>query len=251
MRERASAIYVGELRHRRFVPKLHSFRYRLHMLYLDLDELGHVFEDHLLWSIERRNWVSWHRADYLGDPELPLREAVLARVEAALGQRPTGPVRMLTQLRYLGLCFNPVTFYYCFAKDASRVEAIVAEVTNTPWDERHAYVLGRATADIADNGTQRWQFDKQLHVSPFMTMDHRYDWRFTEPGRSLVVHMENHREGQRWFDATLTMQRRELDRASLAQSLLHHPFMTGKVAAAIYWQAARLWLRGMPFHDHP
>jgi DUF1365 family protein len=248
---RASAIYVGELRHRRFVPKTSAFRYPLHMLYLDLDELEHAFDGRWLWSIERRNWVSWRRSDYLGDPAVPLREAVLARVEAVVGERPTGPVRVLTQLRYLGFCFNPVTFYYCFDADAQRVEAIVAEITNTPWNERHAYVLARSAGTVAANGTQRWQFDKDFHISPFMDMQHRYDWRFSTPGRGLVVHMENHREGQRWFDATLTMRRRELDERSLAHSLLRHPFMTAEVAGAIYWQAARLWLRGVPFHAHP
>jgi DUF1365 family protein len=251
MLERASAIYVGELRHRRFVPKASAFRYQLHMLYLDLDELERVFDGRWLWSVERRNWVSWRRSDYLGDPSVPLREAVLARVEAAVGERPAGPVRVLTQLRYLGFSFNPVTFYYCFDADAQHVEAIVAEITNTPWNERHAYVLARGSATVAANGTQRWQFDKDFHISPFMDMQHRYDWRFSAPGRSLVVHMENHREGLRWFDATLTMQRRELDERSLARSLLRHPFMPAEVAAAIYWQAALLWLRGVPFHAHP
>jgi DUF1365 family protein len=251
MPERASAIYVGELRHRRFVPSASGFRYPLHMVYLDLDELEHVFDGRWLWSVERRNWAAWRRSDYLGDRGVPLREAVLARVEAAVGERPAGPVRVLTQLRYLGFCFNPVTFYYCFDAGAQRVEAIVAEITNTPWNERHAYVLARAAATVAVNGTQRWQFDKDFHVSPFMAMDHRYDWRFSAPGRGLVVHMENHREGARWFDATLTMRRSELDERSLARALLRHPFMTGEVAAAIYWQAARLWLRGVPFHAHP
>jgi DUF1365 family protein len=251
MPDRASAIYVGELRHRRFVPKLHAFRYRLHMLYLDLDELEHAFDGRWLWSVERRNWATFRRRDYLGDPAVPLREAVLARVEAALGERPTGPVRVLTQLRYLGFCFNPVTFYYCFDATAQHVEAIVAEITNTPWNERHAYVLGRDAADVSANGTQRWQFDKDFHVSPFLSMDHRYDWRFSAPGRALVVHMENHREGLRWFDATLTMRRCELDERSLARTLLRHPFMTGKIAMAIYWQAALLWLRRVGFHAHP
>jgi DUF1365 family protein len=251
MPERASAIYVGELRHRRFIPKQHAFGYRLHMLYLDLDELEHAFDGRWLWSVERPNWASFRRSDYLGDPAVPLREAVLERVEAALGERPTGPVRVLTQLRYLGFCFNPVTFYYCFDATAQRVEAIVAEITNTPWNERHAYVLGREAASIAANGTARWQFDKDFHVSPFLSMDHRYDWRFSVPGRWLLVHMENFRDGERWFDASLTMRRRELDERSLARTLLRHPFMTGKVAVAIYWQAAQLWLRRVGFHPHP
>jgi DUF1365 family protein len=248
---RASCIYRGEVRHRRFEPKAHAFRYRLHMLYLDLDELDEVFDGRWLWSVERANWVSWRRRDYLGDPGMPLRDAVLARVDEELGRSPSGPVRMLTHLRYAGYCFNPVTFYYCFDADDRHVDALVAEITNTPWKERHAYVLGRDDAEISPNGTLRWRFDKAFHVSPFMAMEHRYDWRFSEPREALAVQMENRRDGAPWFDATLTMRRRELTGPELARALLRHPLMTGEVIAAIHWQALRLWLKRVPFHPHP
>jgi DUF1365 family protein len=247
----ASALYVGQVRHRRFLPRGHAFRYRLQMVYLDLDELDAVFADRWLWSVERANWASFRRRDYLGDPSVPLAEAVRARVGEATGRRPEGPIRMLTQLRQLGHCFNPVSFYYCFAPDGEQVEHLVAEITNTPWHERHAYVLDRADAGIAANGTLRWQFDKSFHVSPFMAMDHRYDWRFSAPGETLAVHMENRRGAELWFDATLTMRRRPLSGFECAKALLRHPFMTGKVTAGIYWQALRLWLKRIPFHDHP
>jgi len=250
---RHSALHVGSVRHRRFLPKPHAFRYGLHLVYLDLDELGSAFRDRWLWSVERRNWASFRRADYLGDPDQDLATAVRDRVDAELGRRPDGPVRMLTQLRYLGYCFNPVTFYYCFAPGGERLEAIVAEITNTPWGERHAYVLDAETAETTKSGVLRWGFDKVFHVSPFMAMDHRYDWRFSVPApdRPLVVHMENRRGDDLWFDATLTTEPRALDGRNCAGALLRHPFMTGKVLAGIYWQALRLWMKRTPFHPHP
>jgi DUF1365 family protein len=250
---RSSALHVGSVRHRRHMPRPHAFRYGLHLVYLDLDELDSVFRDRWLWSVERRNWASFHRRDYLGAPDTDLATAVRDRVEAELGRRPDGAIRMLTQLRYLGYCFNPVTFYYCFGAATDALEAIVAEITNTPWGERHAYILDVRASETTESGVHRWTFDKVFHVSPFMAMDHRYDWRFSVPGtdRPLLVHMENRRNGELWFDATLTTRPRPLDGPTCAKALLRHPFMTGKVLAGIYWQALRLWMKRTPFHPHP
>ena len=245
----ASAIYRGTVHHRRFEPTEHRFSYRLFLLYLDLDELDRVFAGRWLWSIERPNLASFRRADYLGDPDRPLRDAVLDRVAASGAARPAGPVRMLTHVRYFGYCFNPVTFYYCFDATGSTVEAVVAEITNTPWGERHAYVVARQPGD--DGGVLEAEFQKDFHVSPFFGMDHVYRWRFTEPGASLGVAMENRRLDRRVFDATLGLRRQPLTGRALAGALVRHPFMTGKVIAAIYWQALRLKLKRVPVHPHP
>ena len=99
------------------------------------------------------------------------------------GARPAGPIRLLTHLRYFGYSFNPVSFYYVFDATDTRVETIVAEITNTPWKERHAYVLPVAGAARAGGRAWRFSFEKQFHVSPFMPMDMRYDWRFGAPAR--------------------------------------------------------------------
>jgi len=245
-----SALYIGLVKHRRFAPRGHAFLYRLFMAWLDLAELDTVFRGRWLWSAKRPTLCWLRRADYLGDPNVPLDKAVRDLVERETGTRPSGPIRLLTHLRTFGYCFNPVSFYYCFDPADTRVETIVAEITNTPWKERHAYVL----SDRLNEGkglSKRYRFDKALHVSPFIDMDIAYDWHFNTPGETLTVHMKDYKAGAKLFDATLHLERREIGGAALAHALLAFPFMTLKVIAAIHWQALRLWLKRVPFHTHP
>lgn len=245
-----SALYTGRLSHRRFEPVRHAFRYRVTLVWLDLAELDRVFHGRWLWSAHRPAFAWLRRADYLGDPAVPLDVAVRDRVERETGTRPAGPVRLLTQLRTFGCCFNPVSFYYCYDASGSRIEAIVAEVTNTPWNERHAYVLP-AEAGGPQQSSLRFRLAKTFHVSPFMAMDLDYDWRFTAPGEVLAVHMENRRAGRKLFDASLALRRREITGGSLAATLARQPFAALGVLARIYWQALRLWLKRAPLHVHP
>ncbi len=253
-----SCLYRGRVRHRRFTPRTHGFDYSLYLAYLDLDELPYVFDGRWLWSAGGPNVVSFRREDHLGDPTTGLASSVRDLVEAECGRRPAGPVRLLTGLRTLGYGFNPVSFFYCYGEDGASVETIVADVSNTPWKERHPYVLhagmdsGSASRnDAAEPGRHRYRFRKAFHVSPFMPMDQDYDWRFTDPGETLAVHMDVARGGQTLFDATLTMERRPLTSGAMAAALASHPFMAGKVTAAIYWNAFLLWLKRVPFHAHP
>jgi DUF1365 family protein len=240
-----SCLYAGSLRHRRLAPRRHAFRYSLFMAYLDLGELEEVFRGRWLWSARRPALAWFRRADYLGDASRPLDDEVRSLVGRETGVRPRGPIRLLTHLRMFGHCFNPVSFYYCFDARGERVETVVAEITNTPWNERHAYVLP------ATGGEMRFRFGKAFHVSPFMPMAQQYDWRFGTPEERLSVHMENHDGRGKVFDATLALERREIGAASLAGALVRHPFLTLQVLGAIHWQALRLWAKRVPVHAHP
>jgi DUF1365 family protein len=252
----ASAIYEGTVRHRRFVVRSHEFRQRLTLAYIDLDELPELLGGRLL--AESPGLIRFRRGDYLGETHRPLAEAVRDAAEAGTGVRPCGPVRMLANLSALGHCFNPVSFYYCMDRPGTHVEAVVAEVTNTPWGERHTYVLGYprsglqaqaptiCSAERGHSPVLEGGFDKELHVSPFMGMDHHYKWRMTAPSQTLSAHISSSREGRVAFDATLSLRRAELTRASLTRLT----FTTLRTLTSIYRQAALLKLKGVPVHPH-
>jgi DUF1365 family protein len=258
----ASAIYEGWVRHRRFEPVDHSFRYRFFLTYLDLAELPAVLDPYPLYSARRRAPARFRRADYLGDTGRPLDESVREAVVDAGAPRPTGPIRLLTGLRYLGHSFNPVSFYYCFDPTGRRVEAVVAEVENVPWRERHAYVLERGDREgnvLAD------ELEKKHHVSPLMGMDQTYSFRAGTPGDRLQIHIESRpradaapagagapeRAASKTFDATLSLHRRELSRPLMLGLLARYPAMSLQTVARIYGQAARLKLKGARYHAHP
>jgi hypothetical protein len=221
------------------------------LCWLDLAELDEVFSGRWFWSVRRPAPVRFRRADYLGDPAVPLDSAVRDLVARESGRRPAGPIRMLAHLRSFGVCFNPVSFYYCYDADDARVEAIVAEITNTPWNQRHAYVLRSPDDAAPGRKLLRFELAKDFHVSPFMPMDMDYDWRFTPPGETLGVHMVNRRAGRRVFDAVLTLRRQEITGASLAAALVRQPCGSLAALLRIYWQALRLWSKRTPFHVHP
>ena len=239
----ASCLYTGTIRHRRTVPR-NEFRQRITLAYIDLDELPRLLGGRL--TRRRPGPLRFRREDYLGDPALGLDEAVRERVRALTGERPSGPIRLLTQLRSFGLCFNPVSFYYCFDPAGATLEHVLAEVTNTPWGERRAYALSdhRSGSRVVAG-----EFAKELHVSPFFGMDHRYHARASAPGQTLSFHIENEHRGAIVFDATLRMNRRELTPAAVFCA--RHPADTARVLALIYGRALGLKLRGARYHPHP
>jgi len=237
-----SALYEGVIVHHRFTPVDHRFAYRLAVPFIDLDELEELCRLHPLWSVERHNVISFWRRDYLPDRPGPLADVVRDLVEERLGRRPSGPVAMLAHPRTWGWLFNPIALYYCFGPEAARVEALVAEVTNTPWHERHVYVVG-------EPGHHR--FAKELHVSPFFDMDMDYTLAYGEPGEHLSVSMQTVRGDKTLFRAGLRLQRHEISRQALARLVLDHPFSTIRVSAGIYREAFSLWRAGTPFVPHP
>jgi DUF1365 family protein len=245
-----SALYEGVVRHARTAPSRHAFEMKLFLAYLDLAELDEVFDGRWLWSTTRAAPARFSREDHLGDPALPLDRSVRQRVARELGWCPQGPIRLLTHLRYFGYVFNPISLYYCFDETGTRVEAMLADVTNTPWKERHSYVLAAEPGHAVAPGTLTTA--KAFHVSPFMGMDQSYRWTLSAPGDQLRLGIVSREDGPRpIFHAELDLARREITGRNLSRMLVRYPVMTAQVIAAVYWQALRLKRKNVPEHPYP
>ncbi|WP_406667918.1 DUF1365 domain-containing protein [Gallaecimonas sp. GXIMD1310] len=238
----SSALYVGTVRHRRHLPKAHRFTYPFFMWLLDLDDLDNVPELGRWFSLRRFALARFHRPDYLGPAAQPLADAVRDKLASLTGSRPTGKVLALVNLRTLGLYFSPVNFYYGYDQQG-QLSHFLAEVSNTPWNQRHYYGLS-----LQEGLTPR--HPKAFHVSPFNPIDQQYRWRLQPPGARLFVHLENHDSRGHVFDATLALQRQPLTLASVRRQLLRRPVMTASVVLGIYWQALKLALKGVRIYGY-
>lgn len=251
-----SAIYEGWVSHRRTSPVAHAFRYRVFMPLFDLADLPELLDGVPLWSARRRAPARVRRSDHLGDPSVPLADAARDLVAERTGRRPGGPVLLLANPRYWGVGMNPVCFYYLYGSEpgrSTRLQAMIADVTNTPWGERRSYVLdardaGAATPSAADLSGS---FTKRMHVSPFMPMDQTYEWSASEPGERLAVSIRNREEGDVVFEASIGLERREISAGSMRRLLLRYPPMTIATIGRIYLNAMKLKLKGAPYFSHP
>lgn len=265
----ASAIYTGTVRHRRFSPRQHAFEYDVFMMYLDTREIETIFSLSKFWSLKKFAPVQFKRSDFhidkghvdkgyidknhAGNKNIEknnypsVDESVRNSIQTEIGIRPTGPIRMLVNLRYWGFTINPLSTYYCFDDSGENIIAILAEVHNTPWNERHAYVL------TGDNFAkkQKINFAKEFHVSPFNPTAMDYHWYSTTPSATLALHLENWQDDTKVMDATMALTREAITATSMNKILIRFPWMTVKVVSAIYWQAIKLWWKGVPIFNHP
>ena len=236
-----AGIYTGRVRHRRYSPVAHAFEYTMFMAYLDVDRLPEMMSASSLTGYQNAALLSYREADHFGDPSRPLRERLAVDAAANGLLLPDGPIYLLTHLRYAGYCFNPISFYYCYERGVGEPALVMAEVKSTFGESYNYWLCGLRADGVA----------KQLHVSPFNSMDNEYGFRLTAPGENLVAHIDTFRAGERFFDATLTMDWSPWTAGNLRRAALGFPLMTLKVIAAIHWEAARLFFKRLPFVPHP
>ncbi len=250
-----SCIYRGTIRHRRQQPVENNFDYNVYLMFLDLDELDQVFDRRWLWSTNRPAFAWFNHRDHLKNYEgvrsaVDIKPAVIEILRDNGIERPIGPVRILTQLRHLFFVMNPVSFYYCYSPDGERLEAIVAEVNNTPWGEQHIYVLDAEKSE-SERMLVAKNIKKDFHVSPFMSLEMNYVMKFTSPGKKLAVKIENSEGGKKFFDVCMLLKRQPITGRSLAMSLIQYPLISMKIFAGIYWQAIRLFAKKCRYYPHP
>jgi len=244
-----SSFYEGRVMHRRHGEVEHRFRYSLCMAYVDLAELPSLVGREPFLAQSRFAPAAFLRQDHVGDPACTLDTTIRDMVMAETGEKPAGPIRVLTQLRYWGYYFSPLNLFYCFERSGQQVESVVAEVSNTPWKQKHCYVLWSGNRRDGTSGGYRHK--KSFHVSPFMDMDAEYDWTLSPPEDHLTVLIRSRRSGQPIFDAAMSLRRRPWKRGTLPWMLVKHPMSTAKIVAGIYYEALRLWLKKAPFYPHP
>ena len=244
----ASALYRGEVYHRRLRPKVHALRYRVFWLMLDLAELDDLSAKLSLFSHNRFNLFAFYDRDYADGSGKPLRPQVEAWLAMADVDLSGGPIRLLTMPRVLGYVFNPISLYYCYHADGS-LKAMVYEVTST-FGIRHAYVIPVVQAD-ADKGLIRQGASKALYVSPFMGMDMDYAFRGHVPSDTLDMTIDGVDSQGVLITAVMKADRRNLDDRALFTAFGALPFLTLKVMAAIHWEALKLWLKGVGLTRQP
>lgn len=247
-----SCLYAGYVRHRRRGPRVHAFRYRLCLFYLDLDELPQLDRAVRLFSVDRSNAVAFHHRDHL-DGQGGDTATRMATVLRNAGVRLRAPkVYLLTACRILGYVFNPISLYYCHEGPGGPLRAVVAEVNNT-FGERHLYVLRHRLNPASDTSRHaaRYRAPKALFVSPFLAADGHYDFHFAPVGPRLSVGILQYEGGRPTLDAQFWGRRVELTSRSVAGLLATHPLAAVKTIAAIHAEALRLWWKGIPVQPRP
>ncbi|WEM45664.1 DUF1365 domain-containing protein (plasmid) [Photobacterium sp. DA100] len=257
-----SGLFSGVIRHRRFSPVSHQFQYPMFMPLIDLDELGQLERQVFGFGCQWYQFARFKVSDYLRGAEqvnqsakagiaeqgVALKSAVLAKLEQLTNEPVSGNVLLLCQLRYAGIYFSPLNLYYVYDEEG-QWRWVLAEVSNTPWNERHYYAL-----PASEQWLQRqWLEEKSFHVSPFNPMSQRYYWKLRAPSSRLLLHLDIHdsRTDLKVLDATMSLKRAPMTTSTLWQHIYQTPVQTVKVVWGIYWQALRLWLKKVPFYSHP
>lgn len=254
--EYRSAVYFGSVSHQRFSPKQHYFKYNIGLLLLDLDEIQQLASLSCWFSITRFAPIHFRAADYLRDGVtkdnkyniLQLKQRVKKKMLDLGAEVECEQIIFAGQVRQFGIYFSPVNFFFGYHQ--GQAHYMLAEVSNTPWNERHYYLI---TLNKTDDTSLKKGLDsnkKAFHVSPFMDLNMHYFWQVSEPDEHLRIGITNIAEDKRLFKALLSVKRNPFDTHSLARMVRTFPIMSIKTLFGIYWQAAKLFFKGVPFVGH-
>lgn len=241
-----NAIYSGFVIHNRLSPKRHIFKYNITMFFLDVDDVENAFAKIPVASVNKFNLISFKRKNYLpSDDAASIREQIIKIINANGYAEVPDKIYILTHVGYFGYCYNPVSFFYCYSKEEQLIY-FLAEVNNTPWNERHVYFkkLDSSEPEI------KFNLDKKFHVSPFLPMDMIYKWNIKPPKESASVSMKCFEHNDLLFTASFMLTKKKLSAMNCFKALLQNPLATHLLHYRIYWQALKLLIKRTPFFHH-
>lgn len=248
-------IYKGEVVHKRFHPKKHAFNYPLAMILVDVDTIESSFKQSRWWSLERFNLISFYRKDYIQSERITnsdisnrsISEVVSEKIFDDCGEQFKGSVKILTNPRFFGYVFNPVSFYLCYDEN-NQIKYILSQINNTPWNERYTYVH---RVPSHSGSKMVFEFDKEFHVSPFMPMNLNYTWKFILDNNQVDIHMALFDSGVKQFVASMRAKYSPFTAINMFKLPVEFPMQTLRIVWRIYWHALRLWMKKIPFYEHP
>lgn len=243
-----SHLLEGKVRHRRARPFTYGLEHSVWYAALDVSELDELDRRLRLFGRNRRAVAAFRDADHLPRPARDVDADVRAHLRAE-GEDPTGwRITLVTNLRVLGYVFNPASFFLCRDR-AGVLRVVVTEVHNT-FGERHLYTHRPGADEAAAEGPFTAEMDKELFVSPFISMDGRYSVHVRDEPDGLRLAISLRQDGELLISTSLVLRRLRLTDRNLLRMLLGHPFVTHKTIGMIHYHALRLWLRGAPFFRH-